>query len=374
MFLLFEPEKMRKKFILFCICSFFIIESTVAKPDGIFFQEFYPKYGALIQSPRSESTISSKNFLGGVYGIGYQTVGNNSWETFFKHPRYGFRLGFTNYFDSEVFGQSISLNTFIQAPFFRINKFSFEYSMGLGIGLHSKKYNLEKNLHNDYVSTNLTANIDLSLIQSYELSPKIDVFVGENFSHYSNGAVHLPNLGINGVSVFAGMRYYQNSRKSHVKDDLKDKTVALKNEVYTFYAPGFLQYKIDNIPENFFASTLEFGYKRRFHPCMKWGAGIDIIYTGYEMYENPDNLSYKNNFSQSIFGSFDLLLGDISLQAALGYYTYYSAKPRGRIYERIGVFYNFGDKFKQFTGVSIKASMGRADYIEWTYGFRIKTF
>ena len=364
---------MRKALYILGIHLVLCCSTVGAQERNIYFYEVSPKFGKVIPSPRSDGVILNEALMGGVVGFGVQTTGRSYWEEFFNYPKYGLRLGYTDYFD-DIFGKGLSLHLFMQGAFFRTNKFSFDYSLGLGFGGHTKRYHLEKNPHNDYISTYLTACIDLSLVVEYRIASNTGVFLGGNFSHFSNGATSMPNLGINGLSVFGGVRYYD--RKNDFRDFRKEieKPRFLKNEIYTFVSPSFMSYRRHG-NKSFFGSTFELGYRRQFHPCMKWGAGVDVFYAGYEKYEIDESIrSNWDNLSQAVFGSFELLFGDMSLHVALGVCTYYSAKPKGIIYERAGIYYNFGKNFKQFAGASIKAYAGVADYIEWTYGFKIKSF
>ena len=360
---------------VFFIFILLLSVSTVsfAQERNIYFYDISPKFGKVIPSPRSDGNISNAALAGGVIGFGVQTTGRNYWEEFFNYPKYGLRLGYTDYAD-KIFGKGISLHLFMQGAFFRANKFSLDYSLGLGFGWHSKHYHLKKNPNNDYMSTSLSACIDLAIVAEYMITPQIGTFLGGNFSHFSNGATHMPNLGINGLSAFGGIRYYDRKNDHREFRNEIEKPRFLKNEIYTFIAPSFMSYrKWGN--KSFFGSTFEVGYRRQFHPCMKWGAGVDIFYAGYEKYEIDESVrSNWDNVSQAVFGSFELLFGDMSFHVALGVCTYYSAKPKGIIYERAGIYYNFGKNFKQFAGASIKAYGGVADYIEWTYGFKIKSF
>lgn len=364
---------MSRKIILFSISVLFCFVSFSQEKKNITFYDFSAKYGMVIESPRADSTLERENLTGFVFSYGVQTTGVNYWEEFFNYPKYGLRFSYTHYYE-DFLGEGLSLYAFLQAPFYRTQKFSFDYSFGIGFGYHSKRFDATTNPANDYLSTHINANIDLSISLEYQIARQFDVFAGLNFSHFSNGATNMPNLGINGISTFLGLRYYDREKDVRLYHRDVEKPTFLKNEVYTFVAPSFMKYRPHG-KKNFFGSTLEFGYRRQFHPCMKWGAGIDFFYAGYEKYHTgKEKYSEWNNLSQALFASYELMFGDVSLHVGLGVCTLYSGKPKGIIYERAGVFYNFGNNFKQFIGASIKAYGGVADYIEWTYGFKIKSW
>lgn len=340
--------------------------------------EFYPRFGTLMERPHETPVMWNTMSYGFTVGFGRQSAGEEYWHEYFGYPRYGFRINY-NHYDKKMYGDNIALYPYIQAPFFRSGRFSLDYSLGLGLAYHLETFDKIKNPDNVYIGSSLTAVIDLTVVADYQISDYFGLFAGIGFSHYSNGATTYPNKGLNGLTMLAGVRY-QERRINKVTWRGFVPEVEQKNEIYTFFAPSFI---IRNDGEDarwegnktFFCSTLEFGYKRRFHPCFKWGAGFDIVYTGNEKYDiAKHHRSNWNNLSLLAFASIEVFFGNISLNVAAGAYPLYSAKGRGNICERAGVFYHFGKDREQFTGISIKASKGSADYIEWTYGVRLFKF
>ena len=80
--------------------------------------------------------------------------------------------------------------------------------------------------------------------------------------------------------------------------------------------------------------------------------------------------SFKNRFSQAIFISYDLAIEKFSIIANIGVYTFYKTTPEKPIYTRLGLRYRFGEHL--VTSLCLKAHMGKADFIEWGIGYRIK--
>lgn len=340
--------------------------------------EFFPRVGTIVERPEGGSVMWKTMSYGFTVGHGRQTAGDKYWHYYFGYPQYGFRLNYNNY-SSKIYGDNIALFPYIQGPVLCSGNFSLEYSLGFGLAWHLNTWDPIRNPENRYVSSPLTAVIDMTFTTNFKISDYFDLFGGVGFSHYSNGATGYPNRGLNGFTALMGIRYYKGRVQRKDWHGITP-VIEQKNEIYAQIAPSFI-IKRDEVRQRwegnktFFCSTLGVGYKRQFHPCFKWGGGLDIVYMGNEKYDiAPFHRSNRNNLSLLTYASFEVLFGDVSLNAALGAYPLYSSKGRGNICERVGVFYHFGRDNNQFAGVSIKATKGSADYIEWTYGVRLFRF
>lgn len=339
--------------------------------------EFYPRIGTLMERPNETPVMWKTMSYGFTAGLGFQTAGEEYWHEYFGYPRYGLRLNY-NHYDNKIYGDNIALYPYLQAPLVRSGAFSLDYSIGFGVAYHTDKFDPVKNPENVYIGSSFTAVIDLEVVADFQVSDHFGLFTGIGFSHYSNGAMSYPNKGLNAFTAMAGIRY-QPRRIEWRAWTGGIPVIERKNEIYTFFAPSFIVRNSDEGKwdgnKTFFCSTLELGYKRQFHPCFKWGAGVDMVYTGNEKYDVASGRRTNwNNLSLLAFGSLEIFFGRVSLNVAAGAYPFYSAKGRGNICERVGVFYHFGRNDEQFAGLSIKATKGSADYIEWTYGVRLFRF
>ena len=70
-------------------------------------------------------------------------------------------------------------------------------------------------------------------------------------------------------------------------------------------------------------------------------------------------------FSAMAFAEF--FWGPVSLKAGIGPNIVVSPQVTIPYYERLGVYYNFGNNY---AGVAVNAHGGRVEFIEWTYGRR----
>lgn len=347
-----------------------------AQRRGGQFFEVSPRFGSLFER-RPIGDKLGETFLEGVtLGIGRQAGSDAYWKQYFHNPSCGVRFGYTRY-TNDIYGDNLALYPFLQLPMGQWGRFSLETGLGLGMAWHLKSYNPQTNPLNTFIGMPFSAAFHLSLTARYQLSRHVDLFGEATLSHFSNGAVCMPNRGTNALSGQVGVRVYRDPRglPERIEGISLEKPRYPKNEIYTFFAPSFEQEEIDKVPAGrYFCATWQVGYFHRFHPCFKAGVAADLFYLGYlNDRRQREGVSGWRNVSAGLTGQFQVLFGDLALHVGLGFSTERSF-PRSDLYERIGLFYYFGKRVRQFAGLSIKAFLGAADYIEWTYGITMFRF
>ncbi len=344
------------------------------------FFELAGRGGSLFERPPTGQGLGDTYMYGFTLGIGRQVGGEKYWHQHFGFPKYGLRLSYTGY-SQDIYGQTISLNPFLEAPFFRAGRFSLEYSLGLGLAYHTKPYNENSNPLNEYVGAPLTAVIDLGVMAEYQLSPSLDLYGGVHFTHYSLGNTRYPNKGIHYLAGTMGIRVYPHKRPfpgTPSVEKVPRPQIERKNDIYLSFAPSFKRRYLSVLGRDkaFFCSTLQLGYRRHFHPCFNWGAAAELFYMGSEKEHAlvPDKPN-SANLQMGVSGQFEVLFGRLGLNVGLGIYPFFSLPSDRFLYERLGLLYHFGKKTKQQVGIAIKANDdGSIDYIEWSYGISLFRF
>lgn len=330
--------------------------------------------GASTQLGRVIPNAKNVKFLWDVtlYGLevsfGKHTTGSKEWEQWFRYPDYGVALRYVD-FDYANFGQCLALYGYMNGVFLRYKNFSLHYSLGIGAIYWPNHYDQDKNPDNHFIGSSVNAHIDLTIGAEYLISDVADLFVRANFAHSSNGAIALPNKGVNVIAAQAGLRYHIRRQAPRIYTLDSIPAFFPENSLYFHVAPGFRQSTRDH--RYYYKQGIQVGYTRRFHPKYRYGAGVDVNYSGDLKALLPEEgRKNKRCFSQALFASFDVLYGRMALHAALGVYLYRDFDYYTRIYERIGCRFLLGPERNHFLGISIKAHGGTADYIEWTYGFQ----
>ena len=310
--------------------------------------------------------------------LGWQTTGKKDWQRQFNYPNIGLGLRYEhNTMRDYLDGMSQSLITlgdcysaygFVNGHLIRRKRFQFDYSWGVGLSFWP-------NSGNRFISTPITVHLTLDFGPAFRLSENWDCYIRAVFSHASNGAIFVPNKGVNVLGGQVGVRYYPKGRAELIEES-NDSVFRKSNTVYILDGIGFYESTaIDNL--RCIGNTFQIGYARRFHPCFRYGGGIDFLYSGenramYAVNGALDRFKAIDYFGLAPFVSFDLLYGDLVFHFAFARYIWQPAEylPKGykKYYERLALHYHFGPQKRFFVGAGMKVHLDCIDYIEWTVG------
>ncbi len=89
---------------------------------------------------------------------------------------------------------------------YRNRKWSFGYALENGLTYCSRPYESADNLDNDLIGQHLSLYFGCGLYASYRIVPEVEVSIGGEFKHVSNGATDRPNKGANSFGFAARAR------------------------------------------------------------------------------------------------------------------------------------------------------------------------
>jgi len=322
------------------------------------------------------------------YGV--KTDGRKLWHRLYSYPEWGFGLYFANFFNSEELGNPTAFYGYFKGPFWRWKRLSFNYSLGFGLTWNWQPYDSEANPYNVAVGSYKTVYIDAGLSLDYRFAKRFTASVGMSFTHFSNGATAIPNMGLNLAAPSIGLKYNLKSDPPEILEpeipDYKDNW-----EVLFVIMGGVKQVEFDTTNTGLSTKYLGVNYgvfsfmptiNRQISHTVKFGAGLDAAYDGsinaqIDISNNGElalaDVPFTDKISLSVFGSFELVAGRISLIVQPGY-TFIRKEIEGQkpaFYQRAGVKYVIWKDL--FLGINIKAhDFGIADYIEWNAGWAIK--
>ncbi|MBX2841138.1 MAG: acyloxyacyl hydrolase, partial [Flammeovirgaceae bacterium] len=148
-----------------------------------------------------------KNFYSFSFEAGKQTTGNKPWERIYQLPEYGLGLFYGNLNSPEEIGQPVAVYGYFKAPFKRCNKISLFYKFGFGLAFNWKPFHQDNNPYNYTIGSEKTAFILGKLGVSYQLGKHWESSLGITANHFSNGAVEMPNWGLNLASIDLALKY-----------------------------------------------------------------------------------------------------------------------------------------------------------------------
>lgn len=316
-----------------------------------------------------------------------QTAGNKLWEQIYKYPVYGLGMSVFDFYNPEEIGIPIAVFGYFSAPFINRERFKFSYETAFGLAFKWKNYS-PSNSYNNAIGAKQTAYIDLGLKTEYQLSKRLCLEAGFSLSHFSNGRLKAPNLGLNTIAPKFSLRYQINPQKS---DLIKQEVPKYKsnNEVYLSAFTGLKNIIYDSLNvnlsekyegETFNVTGISALYNRQISNKSKIGIGFDISYDGSHQTQTSidegntevENGLFVDNIHISVFPSYELIVNKVSIIIQSGFYLYRkNIKNQSPVfYQRIGLKYNFYNDF--YVGLSLRAYQYHlSDFIEWNIGYRI---
>lgn len=321
--------------------------------------------------------------------FGWQTMGDKLWEQINGLPHFGIGFYAVDFFNSTELGTPSALYGFFAGPIKSFRRWSIDYQLGLGLTYNWQPYNADLNPYNYAIGSYKTVYIDAGVVADIPLGKHFNMQYGFSFTHFSNGASSLPNLGINLAATKIGLKYNFGKQRPEIKDWKIPKydddnefffavSFGSKQIEYDTSRPGLDQRYYD---VNYLMTTLSFVYHRQLNHSIKVGGGLDLSYDGTlsaVAYVNgvtnePVELPFSDKIGLGVMGSFEWVIARMSVLLQPGYHVI-RKEVKGQtppLYQRAGVKYHIFPN--TFAGIYIKAyNFSVADYIEWTIGHRIK--
>jgi hypothetical protein len=349
------------KFIIFFFTLFIVIDGySQDETTSPFFISLNYRTGKNI--PHREIIKNLRYPYHGVdFKMGWQTIGRQDWQQAFRYPSLGVGVNW-NTFDTEILGEPVALYFFTNFPQIttRWVRLDLEVDFGLSYGINP--YNQFTNPNNFSTGSSVNSIFGLYLEQSFHVSPQTDLFICEGFTHYSNGALVYPNLGLNIPSLKFGIRYSQ-EQPQYVPKTL-NKSFKKNFSIVTYL--GFGTKKMDaptpSYNEILVSPSLFFraGYKRRI------GVGFEVAYNQaiiwLDKYSNPNKTySIDDLITCGIHFSHEFIINRFTILTQLGIYI--KNQPSDKFYfERLGIGYYLNKNIRMV--LNVKAHYIKAEYIE----------
>lgn len=290
---------------------------------------------------------------------------------------------------------------------YRNRHWSFGYSLENGLTYCSRPYNPFNNVDNDMIGQHLSLYFGFGCYAGYRISPQVELSVGLEYKHVSNGATDRPNKGSNsyGLAVRARCdlnrpigdegqthaqrrlllsRFPRHSFDSYMYLDV-NATVGFRTMyeewlLYREYLPeGAPHYHEGNLGLHtvWSASVVPMFRYNQVHAS---GLGLEYSFGGYSgrapQIERAIGLEEHYRHSKHILGiaaHHEVFYKHLSLAVSLGTYLFrqhgwIQKKYEPALYETVGIRY-YPKFFKPFyIGYNVKANGGKAYAMELKVG------
>lgn len=316
-----------------------------------------------------------------------QTTGHKLWEQLYKYPNWGLGVYVADFHNPEEIGVPIAFYGFFNAPFKRWEKWSINYELGFGATFNWKSFNPVTNQYNIAIGAGESFLIDAGINLKYNLTEKVELITGFSLTHFSNGALKKPNMGINTIAPKIGLKYNFYDRFVYKKQEVPE--YRSKNEWLFSAFGGVKNVILDTLNIDIFEKYegvffpvfgLTGVYNRQISYMSKLGLGMTFSYDGsvnaqIAIDENdlePVNGSLGDKIQVSIYPSYELVINKLSLVLQPAFYIY-RRKFKNQspcFHQRIGIKYFVTENL--FAGIILRDyAFHVSDYIEWTLGYRI---
>ena len=311
--------------------------------------------------------------------FGFQSVGTHLWQQYHRYPKYGFGLHYSDLVKDPAdttIGNPLSLFVFYSGPWVRFGRFTLATDIAVGLSYMSKIYDPVTNPYNDVVASHVNLYFDLNMNLAYSLGRRWDLYAGYGLTHYSNGALHQPQKGVNNWGWTAGMSY---QFKDRVEEFLhKEEPEFISSEwIQLMYAVGTVE-EIDREDARrsyYFTSSFTADYAYQFTRKSALTIGLDLLYDGslglsVPGYAEDEVSTWQKTYLASHLG-WQYIIHRFRFIFNFGTYFRQHSIDRGYWFARAGGRVALTDHLA--IHVCIKSKNGiRSDWIEWGAAYSLK--
>ncbi|VXB88684.1 MULTISPECIES: acyloxyacyl hydrolase [Chryseobacterium] len=341
--------------------------------------------------------LKHREFIGVSAELTTQTDGSQEWHRRFGKPYYGGGVIAFDYLKNSEMGKPFAVYGTFGGVIKETPTHSWNYETSGGFAFNWTPFNQEKGYLNQTFGSSVSIYINLGANYKYYLGKHFDLGLGLNFNHFSNGALKLPNKGMNTFSPKLSLTYHFDERQFAPHDTLSafDKYSTLDVNVFggvrhsIFYGKdeGFSYDDVDLIDkfkgryyENWGLETV---YHRQVTYKSSLGLGIGLMYDedyNHKFYQDENGKIQTTKRFQNdqlllnIFPSYRLSISKFAIQIQPGFYIFKKEIDRRYdktiFYQRVGFQYTVGKNL--LIGIGLRSfKFHKADYIEWRLGYRI---
>jgi hypothetical protein len=300
------------------------------------------------------------------FNISKPTLGNHLWHIENNKPDLGVSLQCLDFANPSQLGYALTAAPYVEIPL-NVKERSSRLIMRIcwGATYITKSFDIHSNHKNIAIGSHVNSFVQFRWFWHLKLTENLRFEPGITFSHASNGKARNPNLGLNVMSLSAGLNFLLPSKTPVAPVTKIDSStrVRSKNELLATAAIGFNERAIGT-PE-LRSYLFAFGYQRNVRNTHKFSAGFDFYYDENYL------LDYKNTLEKPASGfdqyrvsarvGYSYNVGRISIPIELGYYVFQRCNPDANIVSRLGVRY--------YSASGIVASFGLRTHFAVAYTF-----
>ncbi|MEZ4923212.1 MAG: acyloxyacyl hydrolase [Crocinitomicaceae bacterium] len=300
-----------------------------------------------------------------------------AWSTLYRGAVRGLSFKFHDFGNPKELGYAYTMFGHTSFPLYQGPKFGFlDFRIGTGLAYLTRKFDPETNPKNNAIGSYLNGFVNLMF--NYNKHFRWWHFgFGLEFSHYSNCATKVPNLGLNVPSLNVNLGFNLEQRTAIDKKEINENTEASNyDDVMSdgIYLIGFLTAK-QNVIKQKEAITrpvmaIQGLYDLKMGSRWKLNVAMDIIYNDANRhYYDTSTYTIGQTIQLGAFVGAGIHFYKAEFTAGMGVYYWSPVRPFGMFYHRLGFRYHFTNNLVGTIG--IKSHFAIADYLELGIGYRL---
>jgi len=323
--------------------------------------------------------IYNSHFPSFELSLSKATYGKKFWEQMFNYPWIGISWWYSNLGSSDYLGTVNAIFPYLNFPLVETDRVKIGFRLGAGVGYHNKKFERLDNYKHLSIGTHLNFAGNLMLDFRWHPSERLVVTSGISLTHFSNGAVKLPNYGLNIPGISVGIGYWLQKANKPIHRPLYSPVKPAEldmHRIIQFDITGNVGFK--NMEAVFGGRYMVFSvFGNIFKPVSyksKFGIGFDVSYDASDkLILERSNMIVTNQLSMIKTGfsfAYELEVGRLSFDLNYGFYLSGIDKSDGTVYHKLSMRYDITKHI--FANITLKTHWGKADYIGWGVGYKVK--
>lgn len=312
--------------------------------------------------------------LGTTQGVGVSYLrrvdGSEPWHHYYRRPKLGLAAYYEDFHYPEVLGKAVSAALVSDFHIIDRRLFDFDLNIQAGAAYLTKSFDAQTNNLNLYIGAKAAAFFRFGFELVAMPESRVSYVAGLNFVHYSNGAMKLPNLGLNLCQLNVGARFRVNKDLAQVREI--DATLAENLDrrwrYQAFWSFGCREQGTP-LGDKYLVTTMAFNCLKPITRKFVAGVGFDLMRDGSEANDLDGDCGFAELISGGIHCSAGLEFGKVYAAFEIGGYLFSKVKDTFDMYDRVSVNYQVGKRL--IAHVGLRTFLMKAYYIEWGMGFQI---
>ncbi len=377
--LIFLKSNLKYKLIIFLVLTLSLksslgigSENGEREKKGKYIYSLNAQYGFIIIHRSYIQHFSQSHFSVFQSSISRQTNGNLLWHKLYNKPRVGFSMLYTNFAGNTILNSAFGAQGFIDFCKNIDKKNNLHFKLSCGIGYIMTPFNKDSNYKNIAIGSHFNGLVQLGLFYQFMINEKLQVGLNTSIIHFSNGAIRVPNLGINIASAGVSLHFTNTNLRTEKSEKLIDSLKQNRN-FELFIGAGMKQnYPPSSTSFGVTSGRLQYYFKNKLKYSLS--TGVDIFYdNGLHRKLLEDNLLSNDRKSAIQLGlniQYQQNIHRISIPIFMGTYLYSNYKGNGFIYHGLGIKYKLSNQLS--TAVILKTHYAKADYFLWGINYSLK--